>query len=92
MKNKYRGIISFVIYFICIALLIPAFFLTELVYSYTPQESSTSIKDTVKIFGIQLIISVILFLIEVLIEIYILISANFEKTDDKHKLRALNYL
>lgn len=79
MKPKKRSIISLIIYIIWIVLLIPAFFLTEYVISYTPQEDSKSLADTIKIFGIQLIISVILFLIEVLIEVYILISTTFEK-------------
>ena len=94
MKDKSRFIISFIIYIVCIVLLIPAFFLTEFVISYTPQESSTSLVDSIKIFGIQLIISVILFLIEVLIEVYILISTTFEKQMTNTDLceRIINYL
>ena len=100
MKDKSRSIISFIIYIICIVLLIPAFFLTEFVISYTPQESSTNLVDSIKIFGIQLIISVILFLIEVLIEVYILISTTFEKqmtnTDNElsiiYKMSLLKFL
>ena len=79
MKGKYRNIISLVIYIVWVILLIPAYFFTMFVRTYTPSSSSNDISDSIKTIGIQLAIAIILFILETLIEIYILISTIFER-------------
>ncbi len=79
MKGKYRNIISLVIYTIWVILLVPAYFFTMFIRTYTPSSSSNDIGDSLKTIGIQLAIAIILFILETLIEIYILISTIFER-------------
>lgn len=60
-------------------MLVPAYFFTMFVRTFTPSSSSGSISDSLKTIGIQLAIAAILFILETLIEIYILVSTVFER-------------